>query len=83
MAIFSAAALQAFANFGLEYDAMIDSLASAYDLEIEDYLYEGIAWNSAYLTADWIHPNAAGNALMANNVFNAFMETFEQSGMVK
>ncbi|MCH8328253.1 MAG: hypothetical protein IID15_07005 [Candidatus Marinimicrobia bacterium] len=83
IALLSAQALQAFIALGLAYDAMIDSLAVAYDLEIEDYLYEGIAWNEAYLTADWIHPNAAGNSLMAGNVFDAFKEIFEQSDMVK
>ena len=83
IALLSGAALQAFIAAGLAYDAMIDSLAVAYDLEIEDYLYEGIAWNAAYLTADWLHPNAAGNRLMAGNVFDAFKETFEQSDMVK
>ena len=81
--LLSPEALQAFVAAGLEYDAMIDSLAVAHDLEIEDYLYEGIAWDPAYLTDDWMHPNAAGNRLMAANVFAAFKETFEQSNMVK
>lgn len=79
----SAEAVQAFVAAGLAYDAMIDSLAVAHGLEIEDYLYEGIAWDPAYLTDDWIHPNAAGNRLMAGNVFAAFKETFELSHMVK
>ena len=74
---------QTMISIGLESDAMIDSLAVAYDLEIEDYLYEGIAWDSAYLAWDGLHPNAAGNRLMAGNVFAAFKETFEQSNMVK
>ena len=70
-------------SIGFAYDAMIDSLAVAYDLEIEDYLYEGIAWDPAFLAWDGLHPNAAGNRLMAGNVLDAFKETFEQSDMVK
>lgn len=76
-------AVQAFINFGLSYDAMIDSLALEYGLVFEDYLYEGIACDSTMLLWDFVHPNAAGNRQLADNVFTTLFETLEQSGMLK
>lgn len=83
LAMIDSTTLELVISLGLTYAGMMGEIAEEYDLIYEDYLFEGIACDSTMLNWDIIHPNAAGNRRMAENVFETLYEVFEASGMLK
>jgi acyl-CoA thioesterase-1 len=60
-------------NYGPQYtrafDAMYTSLAAEMKVPLVPFLLEGIALDSRYMQADGLHPNAAGQPRVLNNVW--------------
>jgi acyl-CoA thioesterase-1 len=60
-------------NYGPAYTAQFSdvyaSLAAEYDVPFVDFLMEGVALDPSLMQADRIHPNAAGQAPMLENVW--------------
>jgi acyl-CoA thioesterase-1 len=66
-----------------EYDAMFTSLASSNNVELIEDIWSGVWGEAERMSADGIHPNAAGYAIMANNYFEALEPYLAQNGFLK
>jgi acyl-CoA thioesterase-1 len=62
-------------NYGQAYtealSALYPDLANMYGIPLIGFFLEGVALKAEYMQADGIHPNAAGQAILLDNVWSA------------
>lgn len=70
------------ANYGLDYTrrfaAVFPKLAERYDLPLIPFLLDGVALNSDLNLGDGIHPNAEGQRILADNVWEVLEPVLER-----
>ena len=58
-------------RFTAEFEAVYTDLAAAHGVPLTGFFMEGVATNPAFMQADGIHPNAAGQARLLENAWPA------------
>ena len=56
------------AAYGEEFRAVYSRLAQDFDVPLQPFFLEGVAMQPTFNQADGIHPNAAGVAVLVNNI---------------
>ena len=64
-----------------QFDNMLNTLASQNNVTLIKDIWKGISLT--HISADNIHPNAAGYEIMANNIFNAIKPYLQDENLLK